>query len=152
MKKLLAIFVILFIITSVDSITAQFNPDSLQIRISRIVKNYVDTNSAGMVIGVIRKEGNTPVIERRYSFGHIRKDTTSPRPDSMTISHRLGNKILYGNNSFYAPTARRSVEFKKLCRKSYSHRYSQSAVLCQPSKRYNQNDNTGFSNTLLGIA
>lgn len=87
MKKLVTLFVILFAITSINSLTAQFDTDSLQVRISRIVKDYIDTNSAGMVIGVIRKEGSTPVIERRYSFGHIRKDTTSPRPDSLTIFH-----------------------------------------------------------------
>lgn len=66
---------------------SQFNPDSLQTRISRIVKNYVDTNKAAVVVGIIRKEGNSPVISRRFTFGHIRRDTTSPRPDSLTIFH-----------------------------------------------------------------
>ncbi|MEO8210972.1 MAG: serine hydrolase [bacterium] len=87
MKKFITFFVILFTITSINSLTAQFNPDSLQVKINRIVKNYVDTNSAGMVVGVIRKDGVTPVITHRYTFGHIRKDTTSPRPDSLTIFH-----------------------------------------------------------------
>ncbi|MDQ3021452.1 MAG: hypothetical protein M3R36_12920 [Bacteroidota bacterium] len=92
MKNLIIIFVILFIMISINSLTAQFNPNSLEIKISRIVKNYVDTNSAGMVVGVTRKKGIHPVIEHRYFFGHIRKDTTSPRPDSLTIFH-IGSEI-----------------------------------------------------------
>jgi len=87
MKKI--IFVCFIILSSIinENLYSQFNPDSLQARISRIVKKYVDTNKAGMVVGIIRKEGNTPILSRRYSFGHIRRDTNFPRPDSLTIFH-----------------------------------------------------------------
>lgn len=84
MKKFIIILPIIFLLFVVN-IKAQFNPDSLQERVSRIVKNYVDSNKAALLVGIIRKEGNNMMLERKYSFGHIRVDTTSPRPDSLTI-------------------------------------------------------------------
>ncbi|MFZ1320228.1 MAG: serine hydrolase [Ignavibacteria bacterium] len=86
MIKKLRAFLLLFLLLIILPIQAQFNPDSLEIKISRIVKEYVDTNKAGMVIGVVRAEGND-VMSKRFSFGHVRKDTSSPRPDSLTIFH-----------------------------------------------------------------
>lgn len=86
MKKLLIIFLLPLIFFISENSNSQFNPDSLQARVDRIVKKFVDTNKAAMVIGVIRKEG-TNNINRRFTFGHIRKDTNSPRPDSLTIFH-----------------------------------------------------------------
>ena len=85
MKKTF-IILIYIILMNLSFVRAQFNPDSLEIKVSRIVKEYVDTNKAGMVIGVIRAEGND-VMSKRFSFGHVRKDTLSPRPDSLTIFH-----------------------------------------------------------------
>ncbi|MBK6506884.1 MAG: serine hydrolase [Ignavibacteria bacterium] len=86
MAKLLFILLILIIIIFNDKAVSQFNEDSLHIRINRIVKQYVDSNKAGMVVGVIRKQGNN-TLNRRYSFGHVRRDSTSPVPDSLTIFH-----------------------------------------------------------------
>ncbi|MBS1518082.1 MAG: serine hydrolase [Bacteroidetes bacterium] len=83
-KKLLLLFLIFSFVFRAAS--AQFNPDSLERKVSRIVREYVDTNKAGMVIGVIRKEGND-LLSKRFSYGHVRKDTSSPRPDSLTIFH-----------------------------------------------------------------
>jgi CubicO group peptidase (beta-lactamase class C family) len=86
MKKFLCIISLFIGLVFHDVALAQFSPDSLHIRISRIVKQYVDSNKAGMVVGVIRKQGvNT--LNRRYSFGRVRRDTTSPVPDSLTIFH-----------------------------------------------------------------
>jgi len=87
MKKIT--FVCFLILSSIfnENLYSKFNPDTLEARVSRILKKYVDTNHAGLVIGVIRKEGSTPILSRRYSFGHIRHDTNSPRPDSLTIFH-----------------------------------------------------------------
>ena len=85
MKKIFLLLIYLYILNCTN-VQAQFNPDSLEIKISRIVKEYIDTNKAGMVIGVVRAEGND-VMSKRFSFGHVRKDTISPRPDSLTIFH-----------------------------------------------------------------
>ncbi|MEO8664734.1 MAG: serine hydrolase [Ignavibacteria bacterium] len=85
MKKIFLILTIIFSIVSVRSAVSQFNADSLEKKISRVVQKYVDTNSAAVMVGVIRKEGTGIVYEHRYSFGHIRADTNSPRPDSLTI-------------------------------------------------------------------
>lgn len=85
MKKIYIILVYI-ILMNLTFVRAQFNPDSLEIKVSRIVREYVDTNKAGMVIGVVRAEGND-VMSKRFSFGHVRKDTSSPRPDSLTIFH-----------------------------------------------------------------
>lgn len=87
MKKYFLCLTVLVLMLSFTNVLSQFNPDSLETRISRMVKKYVDTNKAGMVFGIFRKEGNNPVLMRRYSFGHIRKDTNSPRPDSLTVFH-----------------------------------------------------------------
>lgn len=85
MKKFtFSVFISLLLLTG--TLNGQFNPDSLQSRVNRIVKNYVDTNKAAMVIAVVRKQGND-YIAHRFSFGHVRKDTNSPRPDSLTIFH-----------------------------------------------------------------
>lgn len=86
MKKFLCIISLFIGLVFHDVALSQFNPDSLHIRISRIVKQYVDSNKAGMVVGVIRKQGNN-TLNRRYSFGHVRRDSTSPVPDSLTIFH-----------------------------------------------------------------
>ncbi len=86
MKKLHLILSLLFAILLSDVALPQFNQDSLHVKISRIVKQYVDSNKAGMVVGVIRKQGNTS-LNRRFSYGHIRRDSASPVPDSLTIFH-----------------------------------------------------------------
>ncbi len=85
MKRKIYAGVFLLLITA-PLLNAQFNPDSLRERVNRIVKQYVDTNKASMVVGIIRKEGNK-VLNRKYTYGHLRKDTTSPRTDSLTVYH-----------------------------------------------------------------
>jgi CubicO group peptidase (beta-lactamase class C family) len=85
MKKPSAIFSILLIFIFAKASMSQYNPDSLQTVINRIVKQYVDSNKAGLMVGIIRKNGDSAVYERFYSHGHIRVDTASPRPDSLTI-------------------------------------------------------------------
>jgi CubicO group peptidase (beta-lactamase class C family) len=84
MKRLLSFFIIIISVVLCENIQAQFDPDSLQKRISRLVGPYVDTNKAAVMVGVIRKEGSA-FFEHRYSYGHIRADTNSPRPDTLTI-------------------------------------------------------------------
>ena len=84
MKKLLSYCIIIISVLICKNIQAQFDPDSLQKRISRLVAPYVDTNKAAVMVGVIRKEGSA-YFEHRYSYGHIRADTNSPRPDTLTI-------------------------------------------------------------------
>lgn len=84
MKKLLSFIIIIISVILCENIQAQFDPDSLQKRISRLVGPYVDTNKAAVMVGVIRKEGSA-YFEHRYSYGHIRSDTNSPRPDTLTI-------------------------------------------------------------------
>ncbi|HRI85970.1 MAG TPA: serine hydrolase [Ignavibacteria bacterium] len=79
------VFTVIFFL-QLYPLQAQFDPDSLELKISRIVREYVDTNKAGMVVGVIRNDGSNN-LSRRFSYGHIRKDTNSPRPDSLTIFH-----------------------------------------------------------------
>ncbi len=85
MKKFLYILIIIISVLELNHADGQFNPDSLQVRINRIVRRYVDSNKAGVMVGVIRKEGNNTIFDHRYSYGHIKADTTSPRPDSLTI-------------------------------------------------------------------
>lgn len=84
-RKLFYIIIPILLIFNQNSYS-QFNQDSLQLKISRIVRSYVDTNKAALVIGIIRKEG-TDYFSKRYSFGHLRSDTASPRPDSLSIFH-----------------------------------------------------------------
>ncbi|MBK7160846.1 MAG: hypothetical protein IPH77_20465 [Ignavibacteria bacterium] len=55
-RKLFYILIPILLIFSQNSYS-QFNQDSLQIKINRIVRSYVDTNKAALVIGIIRKEG-----------------------------------------------------------------------------------------------
>lgn len=83
-KILYAIAILSFI--SVNKAFSQFSEDSLRQKINRIVRLYVDTNKAGMVVGIIRKEGSES-FSGRYTYGHVRRDTLSPRPDSLTIFH-----------------------------------------------------------------
>ncbi len=87
MRKLILLFTLILFLILIQTSHSQFNPDSLQLVISRIVKNYIETNKAGIVVGVIREGGSSTSINHRYTFGHIRKDTNSPRPDSLTIFH-----------------------------------------------------------------
>ncbi len=84
MKIILSIIILFLSVLQFENSNAQFNPDSLQKRISRLVGPYVDTNKAAVMVGVIRKEGSA-YYEHRYSYGHIRADTNSPRPDTLTI-------------------------------------------------------------------
>ncbi|MBK8549988.1 MAG: serine hydrolase [Ignavibacteria bacterium] len=85
MKKLTLIYTIVVSFITVINLQAQFNPDTLRARVSRIVQKYVDSNRAAVMVGVIRKEGSSSPVEYKYSFGHINSDTASPRPDSLTI-------------------------------------------------------------------
>lgn len=85
MKKLILICTIVVSFITAVNLRAQFNPDTLRARVSRIVQKYVDSNNAGVMVGVVRKEGSGSPVEYKYSFGHINADTTSPRPDSLTI-------------------------------------------------------------------
>lgn len=85
MKKFIFNILAIAIFFTAEYSHAQFNLDSLEAVANRITKKYVDTNRAGVMIGVIIKKGNMPIYERRYAYGHIRVDTTSPRPDSLTI-------------------------------------------------------------------
>ena len=84
MNKFLSFFILTLIFISCENVQAQFNPDSLQRRISKLVGPYVDTNKAAVMVGVVRKEGSA-YFEHRYSYGHIRADTNSPRPDTLTV-------------------------------------------------------------------
>ena len=84
MNKFLSFFIITLIFISCENVQSQFNPDSLQRRISKLVGPYVDTNKAAVMVGVVRKEGSA-YFEHRYSYGHIRADTNSPRPDTLTV-------------------------------------------------------------------
>jgi CubicO group peptidase (beta-lactamase class C family) len=86
MKRNLFFILTLLILSINQTSFSQYNQDSLQIKIDRIVRSYVDTNKAALVIGVIRKDG-TNQFSKRYTFGHLRHDTTSPRPDSLSIFH-----------------------------------------------------------------
>ena len=79
--------ILLIFFVSFNTLTAQYNQDSLSAVIERVTREYVDTNKACVVVGVIRKEGSQTIFEKRYSYGHIRHDTLSPRPDSLTIFH-----------------------------------------------------------------
>ncbi|MBL8007118.1 MAG: beta-lactamase family protein [Ignavibacteria bacterium] len=85
MKTSLKVILFLLVLLS-GKAQSQFNEDSLSAFIGRKVRAYVDTNKACIVTGVIRKEGGIE-FTKRYSFGHIRHDTASPRPDSLTIFH-----------------------------------------------------------------
>ncbi len=64
MKNFTFVFFIIIFFNNTENLYSQFNPDSLQARINRIVKQYVDTNKAGMVVGIIRKQGSSPVVEK----------------------------------------------------------------------------------------
>ncbi|MBK8553875.1 MAG: serine hydrolase [Ignavibacteria bacterium] len=86
MKRNLFFILTLLILSINQTSFSQYNQDSLQIKIDRIVRSYVDTNKAALVIGVIRKDG-TNQFSKRYTFGHLRHDTASPRPDSLSIFH-----------------------------------------------------------------
>ena len=68
-KRLRLFCFIILSFNNTENLYSQFNPDSLQTRINKIVKQYVDTNKAGMVVGIMRKEGSAPILSRRYSFG-----------------------------------------------------------------------------------
>ncbi|HMS64868.1 MAG TPA: serine hydrolase [Ignavibacteria bacterium] len=86
MKKYSHILCTLLLISVFQNSFSQYNQDSLQTKINRIVRSYVDTNKAALVIGVIRKDG-TDLFSKRYTYGHVRHDTASPRPDSLTVFH-----------------------------------------------------------------
>ncbi len=85
MREIIQIFVVVSAVFFIANVKAQFNPDTLHARVSRIVQKYVDSNRAGVMVGVIRKEGSGSAMEYKYSFGHVNADTNSPRPDSLTI-------------------------------------------------------------------
>ena len=87
MKKLFIILILIFVSGIYNDSFGQYNEDSLSLVVSRKIKQYYDTNKACVVVGVIRKEGSQPVFSKRFTYGHITHDTTSPRPDSLTIFH-----------------------------------------------------------------
>lgn len=74
----------------------QFNPpagDSIAIKIREIGDHYISQQgNVGLVIGIYRQRTNpnVPVPPEIYSFGHVRKDTNSPAPDSITF-FKLGS-------------------------------------------------------------
>jgi CubicO group peptidase (beta-lactamase class C family) len=67
--------------------------DSIAIKINQIAQYYMsDTGNIGLIIGIYRQrtDPNIPVPPEIYSYGHIRKDTNSPVPDSLTF-FKLGS-------------------------------------------------------------
>jgi CubicO group peptidase (beta-lactamase class C family) len=67
--------------------------DSIAIKINQIAQYYMsDTGNVGLIIGIYRQrtDPNIPVPPEIYSYGHIRKDTNSPVPDSLTF-FKLGS-------------------------------------------------------------
>ncbi len=74
----------------------QLNPadgDSIAIKIRAIGNHYISQHgNVGLVIGIYRQRTNPniPVPPEIYSFGHVRNDTNSPVPDSLTF-FKLGS-------------------------------------------------------------
>ncbi|HRE40635.1 MAG TPA: serine hydrolase [Ignavibacteria bacterium] len=79
-------FLILFIfLISVNNSYAQLSFDSLKVKISEIIRPYLDSTKTGAAIGVVFKYPGQNPVSYKFSFGHVKKDTNSPKIDSLTM-------------------------------------------------------------------
>ncbi|HCA42153.1 MAG TPA: hypothetical protein DEP28_02755 [Bacteroidetes bacterium] len=83
MKK---VFIVLILFCAFYSTAnAQLSFDSLKVKISEIMRPYLDTTKTGAAIGVIFKYPGQNPVTYKFSFGHVKKDTNSPKIDSLTM-------------------------------------------------------------------
>ncbi len=85
---------IIFILLAFLSVASQvLSQDTIKHKIDSVANLYLSQpNTVGLMVGIFRQRSspNIPPVAEYYGYGHIRKDTTSPVPDSLSV-FKLGS-------------------------------------------------------------
>ncbi len=87
MKKIFGVSVVVFLALILPQKPVH-SQDTILNKIDSIAGSYLSQpNTVGLMVGFFRQRSNPniPPVPEFYGYGHIRKDTTSPVPDSLSV-------------------------------------------------------------------